>query len=168
MKQDCKRIIIIGEAGRGKSTLAAKISEKLGIKKYSTDDFYYEYKYFKAREREIALDQIKRVYMEDSWIVEGTTQWLLAPGLNSADLIIYLKYKNIFIQWWVIIKRHFHRKDESIKSMFILLRHVFYKRYSLGYKKGKPTHMEVLAPYKDKVVVLSSFKEIDVFIAQNF
>jgi len=35
-----KKIIIIGDAGRGKSTLASKLSKKLNISYYSTDDFF--------------------------------------------------------------------------------------------------------------------------------
>jgi len=35
-----KKIIIIGDAGRGKSTLATKLAEKLGILHYSTDDSF--------------------------------------------------------------------------------------------------------------------------------
>ncbi len=158
------KIIIIGDAGRGKTTLAEKLSKKLGMEYYSTDDFYYEVKFSKARTKEEAANLISKTYHNDKWIVEGTTQWLLRPGLESSDLIIYLKYKNILHQWFVIIKRHFVRKDESLWQTFLLLRHVLYKRYGWGHKKGKPKHHEVLAPYKDKVLTLSSFKEIDNFI----
>lgn len=158
------KIIIIGDAGRGKTTLASELSKKLGIKKYSTDDFYYEIKFTKIRVREDALSKIREIYKEDKWIVEGTTQWLLEDGLKYSDIIIYLKYNNIFSQWFSIFKRHFKRKDESFKSTLHLMRHVFYKRYNLGYKKGKPTHIEVIEPYKNKVIILSSFREINDFV----
>jgi adenylate kinase family enzyme len=158
------KIIIIGDAGRGKTTLASKLSEKLEIDHYSTDDFFYEIKFSKSRTRDEALNLISKAYQNDKWIVEGTTQWLLQPGLESADIIIYLKYNNIFSQWYSIIKRYFTRGDESVPQTLHLLRHVFYKRYGLGYKKGKVKHTEVIAPYLDKVIVLSSYKEINNFI----
>ncbi len=44
------------------------------------------------------------------------------------------------------------------------MRHVFYKRHRLSYKKGKPTHMEVVEPYKNKLIILSSFREINDFV----
>jgi len=158
------KIIIIGDAGRGKTTMAAELSKRLGIKHYSTDDFYYEIKFTKPRSREDSLDKISKVYYEDKWIVEGTTQWLLKPGLDSADIIIYLKYDSILHQWLALIKRHFTRKDETVIQTLLLMRHVFYKRYGLSYKKGKLTHTEVLAPYKHKVITLSSFEEINNFL----
>lgn len=158
------KIIITGDAGRGKSALAERLSKKLGIPHHSTDDYFYEFKYFKARDRENALLEISKLYREDKWIVEGTTAWLLEPGMEVADIIIYLKYKNIFHQWLNIFKRYLRRKDDTLKETLILMRHVFYKRYGLGYKKGKMTHAEFLAPYKEKVIVLSSFKEIDSFL----
>lgn len=158
------KIIIIGDAGRGKTTLADKLSQKLGIKHYSTDDFYYEIKFSKPRTREEASDLISKVYHNDKWIVEGSTQWLLQPGLDSCDVIIFLRYKNIVPQWITLIKRHFVRKDKNIWHTFLLLRHVLYKRYGWGHKRGKIKHHEVVAPYLDKVVTLSSFKEINNFI----
>ena len=158
------KIIIIGDAGRGKTTLADKLSKKLGINHYSTDDFYYEVKFSKVRTREEALNLISKVYLDNKWIVEGSTQWLLQPGLDSADLIIYLKYINIFPQWLVLIKRHFTRGDKNIWHTILLLRHVLYKRYGWGHKRGKIKHHEVVAPYRHKTVELSSFKEIEEFI----
>jgi adenylate kinase family enzyme len=157
------RIIIIGDAGRGKSTLASKLSVKLDIPHHSTDDYFYEIKFSKIRDRQEALKQITEVFKKDKWIIEGTTIWLLEPGIGSAYIIIYLQYKNIWSQWLSIIKRHFARKD-NLKGTLALMRHVFYKRYGLGYKKGKMTHKEFIEPYKDKVITLSSFKDIDNFI----
>lgn len=158
-----RKIIITGDAGRGKSSLASKISEKLKIPDHSTDDYFYEIKFSKPRDRKEALEKISEIYKNDSWIVEGTTAWLLNPGMELTDTIIYLRYKNIFSQWFILFKRGLFRKDK-IKRTFALMKHVFYKRYGLGYKKGKMTHIEFVEPYKDKLIILSSFKEIDEFL----
>jgi len=103
--------------------------------------------------------------LQEKWFVEGSTQWLLEVGLKSSDVIIFLKYNNMFSQWFTILKRHFKRKDKSLKHTLDLMRHVFYKRYGLGYRKGKPTHTEIIAPYKNKVIVLDSFKKISNFVS---
>jgi len=47
------------------------------------------------------------------------------------------------------------------------MKHVLYKRYGLGYKKGKMTNSELIAPHQEKVIMLSSFKEINDFM-NNF
>jgi len=158
------KIIITGDAGRGKSTLASRLSKKLGIPHHSTDDYFYEIKFSKPRDKQEALGEISETFKQDKWIVEGTTSWLLEPGMKFADIIIYLHYKNILLQWFTLLKRGLFRKNENLKETFALMKHVFYKRYGLGYKRGKMTHKEFIEPYKDKVITISSFKEMDNFI----
>lgn len=162
-KENLKKIIIIGDAGRGKTTLAKKISEKLKIQCHSTDDHYFEVKFTKIRDAKKSAAAISEIFRGEKWIIEGTTRHLLEPGLDSADMIIYLKYKNIFPQWWSLVKRHIIREDETFIELVRLMRHVFYKRYKLGYKKGRMTHEELLAPHKHKVITLASFNEIEDF-----
>lgn len=106
-----KKIIIIGEAGRGKSTLAKKLSEKLNIPHFSTDDFYWETKFTIPRDKEKSLALVNEQYAKNEWIIEGTTQWLIEPALDDADMIIYLYFKNIWYQWFYISKRYFERKN---------------------------------------------------------
>jgi adenylate kinase family enzyme len=158
------KIIITGDAGRGKSTLASNLSEKLNIPHYSTDDYFYEVKFTKPRDRQVALNQIREVYKKDKWIIEGTTAWLLDPGMEASDTVIYLRHRSIWSQWYILLKRGLFRKNEKLSGTFALMKHVFYKRYGLGYKKGKMTHSEFVEPHKHKLIVLSSFKEIDNFL----
>ncbi len=158
------KILIVGDAGRGKSTLASKISTKLGIPNYSTDDFYYEVKFTKVRDRPESIAKISEVFKKEKWIVEGTTEYLLEPGLHSADIIIHLKYKNIPTQWAIIFKRYFQRDNDTILGSLRLMRHVLYKKYGLGYRKGKRTPSMLIEPRKHEVVTLSSFKEINDFL----
>jgi hypothetical protein len=67
-------------------------------------------------------------------------------------------------QWMVLIKRYFKRDNETLRKLFSLMRHVFYKKYKLGDRKLKLTHTELVESYKHKVITLSSFKEIDEFL----
>jgi len=162
--KNLNRILIVGDAGRGKSTFASKISAKLGILHYPTDDFYYEVKFTKVRDRKESIEKIKEIFKNEKWIIEGTTKHLIEPGLHSADIIIHLKYKYILTQWAILIKRYFQRENETIEGLYKLMKHVLYKKYHLGYRKGKPTPTEIIDPHKHKVIVLSSFKEINDFI----
>lgn len=154
----------MGDAGRGKSTLASRLSEKLGIHHHSTDDYYYEVKFSKPREKQQSIREISKLFHAPQWIIEGTTHHLLEQGLAPADLIIYLKHKNVAYQWACLVSRHFQRDNESWLDLFQLVKHVLYKRYGLKYKKGKKSNAELIAPFKEKVVTLSSFREINDFI----
>lgn len=44
-----KKILIIGASGRGKTTFAKILSEKLSITYYETDDFFLENEIFCAK-----------------------------------------------------------------------------------------------------------------------
>ncbi len=160
------KIIITGDSCRGKTTLALKISEKLNIPYYSTDDCLYEIKFTKKRDKQEGINIIEKVYKNEKWIVEGTTGYLIKAGLDSADIIISLTHKYVFTQWMYLIKRYINRdiENESIKSLLALLRHVLYKRYGWGYRKGKIKNSEHIEPHINKVMTLSSFKQIDDFI----
>ena len=163
--ENAKRILVIGDAGRGKSTLAKNLCQKLNIPCYSMDDFSWIIKFSEKQDREKSIKNIKeQVYSKDTWIVEGTANYLIKPGLERADYIIHLGFQNVLSQWWMMIKCHQIRSDQTIFNLLKLQRHVFYKRHGLGYLKRNPKMLKLIEPYKDKVVFLYSFKEVDNFL----
>lgn len=164
INKNLNKILIVGDMGRGKTTLAEKLSKKLGIPYYSTDDFYYEIKFSKVRDRPESIKLIKEVFKNDKWIVKGTTKRLIEHGLDSADLIIHLQHKNILTQWLILFKRYLGRENETFKGLLSLMKHSLFKKYKIGYRKGKETPTETIEPHKHKVIILSSFKEIDRFL----
>ena len=166
ISKNLNKIIIIGDSCRGKTTLALKMSEKLGIPYHSTDDCLYEIKFTKKRDKQEGIDIAEGVFKGEKWIVEGTTGYLLRLGFDSADIIIHLVHKDVIMQWAYLIKRYFQRdtSNETIKKLLGLMKHVLYKRNGWGYRKGKTKTSDQIEPYKNKVITFSSFKEIDDFV----
>lgn len=159
-----KKILIVGDAGRGKSTLAELLSKKMNVSWYSTDDFYWKIKFSEKQDLVVAKEEMTKVYDSSKWIVEGTTLDLVQIGYEKADTIIYLVFPTILHQWIQILRRHNQRSHETWKDVFKLLKHVLYKRYSIGYKKNTVTVKETLQPFWSKVITISSFKNIDRFV----
>jgi len=164
IKNQSKRIVIIGDSGRGKTTFAKKLSEKLNIPLYHLDDFFWKKKYSEKNTHEEILEKVTHVYVGESWIIEGTTRKFLMLGFDRADTIFNLSFKSIFAQWYSIIKRYFKRDEETFSELLELIKHVFYKRYSLGYMKGSSTEKELLQPHHHKAVTFHSFGEINDYL----
>lgn len=165
MNDQIQKILIMGDAGRGKTTFAEKLSAKLGIPKYSTDDFFWEVKFTKPRGREKDIQMAKEVFeKEDSWIVEGTTRRMLKLGLDQADIVFYLTYKNTFQQFWTLYKRYRERENETLKGLYELIIHQYKKRNKLGKFKNEESFEDILKPYEEKVVRLQSFEQIDDYL----
>lgn len=160
-----KKILILGDAGRGKTTFAEKLSKKLEIPKYSTDDFYWEVKFTKPRGHEKDIEMAKEVFNnQDQWIVEGTTRRMLKLGLDEADQIFYLTYKNFLQQVMAIYKRSKTRENENLKTIIPLIIYQFKKKYKLGKHKNIESFEDMIKPYENKVILLNSFEEIDEYL----
>ena len=165
MNNQIQKILIMGDAGRGKTTFAEKLSKKLGIEKYSTDDFFWEIKFTKPRGKEKDIQMAREVFEnKDEWIVEGTTRRMLKLGLEDADHIFYLTYKNTFQQVWTLYKRYRTRKHETFKGFYELVVHQYKKRKKLGKFKNEESFEDIIEPYKEKVIRLESFGEIDTYL----
>lgn len=158
-----KKILIIGASGRGKTTFAKKLSEKLSIQYYETDDFFWKTKYSEPNDKEQSIKDISKIYDLDFWIVEGSTRHLMKGGLDKADIIFYFKFRNFLVQYFYILRRAYKRGD-NIKHTFELLRHLTKKKYSIKYNGDKETTEEMVKPFADKIVYFHNFKEINKYL----
>jgi adenylate kinase family enzyme len=152
-----KRILIVGDAGRGKTTLAEALAAKTGLPRHSTDDFFWKTKFTEMADPDVALAGVSEIYPRDEWIVEGSTRRLVAGGLERADVIYVLKFRNIFQQYRALVARHRKRDNERLRDILQLL--VYIMRKKLGGSYGGFEKM--IEPYAGKVVRLESFGEID-------
>lgn len=109
-----KKIFILGDAGRGKTAFAGKLSKHTDIPYYSTDDFFWKVKFTVPNDREKSVEEINPIYDKEEWIMEGTTRRLIIKGLEKADIIYWFKFKNILYQYYFLIRRCFTRKEERL------------------------------------------------------
>jgi len=156
-----KRILIVGDAGRGKSTFAERLSKKTSIPFCLTDDFYWKTKFTEANNKQKSIDEIKKVYEKEEWIVDGSTRHLIHGGLERAHIIYLLEFTHIFPQYYFLITRYLKRKNEKLIDLWGMLKHVTYKKYKKGYGNHLPSLHDMLKPYQNKVVRLTSLKEIN-------
>ena len=156
-----KKILIIGDSGRGKTTFAKKLSEKLNIPAHDTDDYFWKVKYTEPNNKEQSVVDISKVYSTPEWIMSGSTRRLLKEGFEKADIIFYLKFRNIFFQYISIIKRSIKRKEDKL---FDLLLHVTRKKYKKGYGGYDVPLDELIKNSGKQVKTFYSFKEIDNYL----
>ena len=116
---NAKRIWILGGTASGKTTLAKKISKKLKIPFYSTDDFIYKKKWSEKYSDDVQIRKLDRVVRGASWIIEGVhkNEWVNS-SIKKADLIIFLDMKKFRLLSRVVKRQRSRKKDNEPGSGF--------------------------------------------------
>ncbi len=99
-----KRIVIIGNAGSDKSTLATQLQKELGIPLHHLDTHVFV-NGNKTDQDEIIKVQ-EQLVKQDSWIIEGCSIKTLEIRYKRADLVIFLDIPRIHCLYR-ILKRCF-------------------------------------------------------------
>ena len=165
-----EKIVIIGSAGVGKSTLARDLGFILQINVVHLDRIFWE-PGWKEKPRDVRIEILQELVRERQWIIEGTYLGSSEPRLNAADAIIFLDIhpalclKRIF-------KRHYEYRGYSRRdipegcydklSLFRILK-------VLGFPfKGKRELKQMLLLHElgsKHIIRLSSKKEAEDFLA---
>lgn len=98
-----KRVVILGCAGAGKSTLARKLGEKTGLPVVHLDKLFWHSGWVESTKDEID-EKIFREMQMDCWIMDGNYTRTLPARLQRCDTVIYLD----FPRWqclWGVLKR---------------------------------------------------------------
>ncbi len=96
---ELRRIYVIGAPGSGKSHLATRLSEALGIPWYDLDSD--EFVSMSEEIREIKWDSIRE---QDKWICEAVYGGLCVSWANHADMVIVLSPPRLIRVWRVITR----------------------------------------------------------------
>lgn len=99
-----KRIIIIGSAGAGKSTLTRRLSHILNVPIIHLDRYYWQPNWVATPNEEWDQRVIQFTY-EDSWIMDGNYSRTLDLRLERADTVIFLDLPRLLCLYRIIKRR---------------------------------------------------------------
>ncbi|MGP4070820.1 topology modulation protein [Halobacillus sp. B29] len=166
-----ERIMVMGiSAGAGKSTFARQLGDKLNIRVYHLDAFYWKPGWIEAGLPEFKSKQ-EEVVGKDSWIIEGNYSSTYDLRASHADTIIYLELPLLLCLYRVIKRWWLHRgKTRSDmgegceeKLDFEFIKFIVATYYSRKKKMKKRLEaFQSMSPDK-KIIALKSRKEIRDF-----
>lgn len=163
-----KKIIILGCAGCGKSTLAAKLSEKLQIPLLHLDTIYWKANW-QEEDKEIFENKQIEFLKNDSWIIDGNYRDTLEMRLKDADTVLYLDYPRR-VAIYGIYKRYFEYRKKTRTSIAAgckeKIDRSFFKWVWRFKKHAKPKIIEILNGYKDNcnIYFFKNRKELNNFL----
>ena len=97
--------MIVGSAGAGKSTLARKLNDIMGIKLFHLDRLFWK-PGWECISREELEEKIRSIITLDLWIIDGNYSSTMEMRLKEADTIIFLDFP-LWLCLWGVIKRRF-------------------------------------------------------------
>jgi adenylate kinase family enzyme len=164
-----EKIVIIGSAGAGKSTLAQELGSILNITVYHLDRIFWQ-RGWKEKPRDKRIDILQKILREKQWIIEGTYLSSSDPRLNAADTIIFLDIDPLLCLKRIMKRHHEYqgrpRRDipEGCTDKLTLFRIL----KVLGFPfRGRRTLKQKLRKFPtEKVIWLRSSKEVEDFLVK--
>lgn len=168
------KITIIGPSSGGKSTLARKISDSLGIKRLELDRLWFGagghdcfIKGCDEKEKNLVTEKIRIGVMEflaqnDSWVIDGTYNKIQPTIADRADIVILIKrpiWRRVASHILRIIKDEWRHSETSRLQDYIFSKTIIQRWLSGENKKIENMAMN----YSDKLVRLESFEEINKY-----
>jgi len=162
------KIHIIGCSGSGKTYLAKALSKKYNIPHFDLDDIQWDNEsngYGKKMPVEKRNCLLQQILANNSWIIEGVYYAWVLESFEKADIIYVLDIPKYIYKYRIII-RFLKRKlgiekgkKETLKSLYNLL-----KWTDSFQNRNLKEIKEIFQKYENKVIWLSSVREIDRII----
>ena len=164
-----RRVQVIGAGGAGKSTLARRLGERLGVPVVHLDALYWRAGWVPTPDPEWR-ERVRALVAEPAWIMDGNYGGTMEERLAASDTVIFLdlprhvSLARIVRRWWRWRGRS--RPDladgcpETLTWEFV--------RWVWTYRtRRRPAVLERLArlPASVRTVILRSDDEVEAFLA---
>jgi len=107
LQQPGQRILVVGTAGSGKTTLAREIGQRLDVPHYELDALHWGPDWTSTPAEEMRV-RIESVIQGDAWVIDGNYSKTQDRTTARADTIIWLDYA-LPITMWQLLKRTLRR-----------------------------------------------------------
>ena len=106
-----RRILVIGSGGAGKSTLARRIGDRLGLPVAHLDALYWRPGWTPMAEGDFDRE-VTRLIAAEAWVLDGNYSRTLDLRIPAADTIIFLDLPRLLCLWRILKRRiRFHRRS---------------------------------------------------------
>lgn len=147
--KDKKRIIILGAAGSGKSTLSKELGNLLNINVTHLDKLYYKPNWIEE-DKEVFKNKQLAILEHDTWIIDGNYRSTLDLRLKKCDLVIYLDYNKLTSMHGVLkrYRKYKHTQRDTIATGCLEKLDKSFLKWVWRFKKdAKPLIMEMINKY---------------------
>lgn len=174
------KITIIGPSSSGKTTLSRKISNHFNIPRLEIDRLWFEYGGHKLSLSKNSTEEQKEsvrvrisaaienfLSQNDNWVIDGTYSKIQPLIADQADTFIYIErplYRRIFSHLKRVLKNDNRHPETTIWEDIKFTKEIV-KRCN---KEEKRKFKKLCDSYKNKLIVLKSFKQIDEYLYNLF
>jgi adenylate kinase family enzyme len=98
-----KRVLVVGSGGAGKSTVARKLGERLGLPVIHLDAHYWNPGWIETPAEEWQ-ERVRRLIAEPEWVMDGNYGGTLDVRLAAADTVVFLDLPRIVCLWRIVTR----------------------------------------------------------------
>lgn len=128
------RIAIIGCGGSGKTVLARRLADRLGLTVTNLDALYYDDSWNPTLMDRFAAVQ-RDLVAADRWIIEGNYASTLPTRLARADTVIFLDLPARTCLWGIAQRRWRYRGGQHANGVYDRINWSFIT-YVIGYRRS--------------------------------
>jgi adenylate kinase family enzyme len=164
-----KRIVILGPCGAGKSTLARRIGERLGLPVVHLDRFFWNPGWVKTEESTFRA-RVEEAVEADTWVMDGnyTSPAPINHRLSRAHAVIWLDMpRHIYFPRavWRALKYYGRPREDIGPGCPERIDMPFLKDWVWTYPTRRAEHVNIMAtlPPSARGIVLQSRAEVAQF-----
>lgn len=157
------KIVVLGPVASGKTTLAEKLSQEIGIPVFHMDEIVHDDEHDTKRtdeeQRQMINDIIRK---EKEWIIEGMPRNQLEVLASNATTIIYLYVDKKELKWrfwWRCLKI----KRGVMKVKYKMNNQLYHRMKKYIEEDNHETLKELQKKYSSKLIIIRNKKEEEIF-----